>query len=446
MDQLSRADGGGKSRPFDIMHRDVLTIALPMMIAYLSSPLVGLVATGVVGQLRDEALIGGVALSTVVFDVIFTTFNFLRGATTGFTAQAFGAGDRHQEQRMLASGLMIALVCGVILLAFQSPIAEFGLAAMGAEGAVAEAASTYFTWRIWSAPFVLFNFVVFGWIIGRGDSLWGMILQTLLNALNAGLSIYWVLGLGWGVAGVAAASLVAEIATALVGVYLVWTKTDRAAWNFPGAAEFRRSFSVNGDMMIRSFALLIGLSLFTRQSGMLGIETLAANTILLRFYFFGVAFLDGIATAAEQLAGRAVGARYRPAFDRTIRLTTFWGFVFAGIVSLVFLAAGGWVIGITAPTEDVSLLAHRFLPYVVALPIFGVVAFQMDGVYIGATWSKQMRNLMVTSLALYVVAWEFLPRYYGNHGLWVALILFQSARSVAFRVMLPKLADRTFAN
>src|SRR5690606_22092395 len=140
--------------------------------------------------------------------------------------------------------------------------------------------------------------VVFGWIIGRGDAFWGMVLQTLLNGLNAALSFYWVLGLGWGVAGVAAASLVAEAVTALAGLYLIWTKTDRHAWNLPDLSAFRRALSVNGDMMVRSFALLIGLSFFTRQSGTLGIDILAANTILLRFYFFGVAFLDGVATAA----------------------------------------------------------------------------------------------------------------------------------------------------
>ena len=435
----------GGARPFAIAHRDVLVIALPMMIAYLSSPLVGLVATGVIGQLGDEALIGGVALSAVIFDVIFVTFNFLRGATTGFTAQALGAGDRRAEQRMLASGLIIALVAGLALLAFQKPIGELGLSAMGAHGAVREAAATYFEWRIWSAPFVLFNFVVFGWIIGRGEALWGMILQTLLNGLNAGLSIYWVLEMDWGVAGVAAASLVAEAVTALAGLWLVWKKTDRAAWSLPDLPAFRRAFAVNGDMMIRSFALLIGLSFFTRQSAALGIEILAANTILLRFYFFGVAFLDGVATAAEQLAGRAVGARWRPAFDSTIRLTTLWGFVFAGLVSLAFLAGGGWVIGITAPTEAVTVLAHRYLPYVVALPIFGIVAFQMDGVYIGATWSKQMRNLMVASLAVYFAAWAVLQPLFGNDGLWIALLLFQSARSVAFRLMLPRLTEQTFA-
>nr|WP_284739510.1 MATE family efflux transporter [Rhizobium sp. CG5] len=414
------------------------------MIAYLSTPLVGLVATGVIAHMGKESLVGGVALAAVVFDVIFVTFNFLRAATTGFTAQALGAGDRVGEQRALASGLIIALVAGLVLLLLQGPIGTLGLAAMGAQGEVAEAAATYFHWRIWSAPFVLFNFVAFGWIIGRGEALWSMLLQTLLNGLNAGLAYYWVIGLGWGVEGVAIASLVAEAVTALAGLFLILKKTDHTAWRLPDLAVLKRSFSVNGDMMIRSFALLIGLTFFTRQSGFLGIDVLAANTILLRFYFFGVAFLDGVATAAEQLAGRAVGARYRPAFDRTIRLTTIWGLIFAAVVSLAFFAGGGWIIELTSPTAAVTALAKSHLFYVVALPFVGIIAFQMDGVYIGATWSRQIRNLMLASLVVYFVAWAILQPLFGNDGLWIALLLFQGARSIAFRLMLPKLAAATF--
>ncbi|KQZ47791.1 MATE family efflux transporter [Rhizobium sp. Root149] len=437
-------DKSQTARAFTVESRDVLRISLPMMIAYLSTPLAGLIATGVIAQLGDENLVGGVALASVIFDVMFTTFNFLRAATTGFTAQAVGAGSKLDENRMLASGLIIALVSGLLLLLVQGPLGAFSLGVLGAEGAVAEAAAIYFHWRIWSAPLVLFNFVAFGWIIGRGEAMWSMILQTLLNVLNAGISYYSVMRLGWGVEGVAIAALVAEGATALLGGILILVKTDRLAWELPGLKSFQRSFSVNGDMMIRSFALLIGLSFFTRQSGTLGIDILAANTILLRYYFFGVAFLDGVATAAEQLAGKAVGARYRPAFDQVIRLTTIWGLVFAVIVSLAFMLSAGWVIDVLAPTGNVAALAHAYLPYMLALPILGVIAFQMDGVYIGATWSRQMRNLMVASLATYILTWAVLQPLFGNHGLWMALLVFQSARSIAFRLMLPRLADRTF--
>jgi putative MATE family efflux protein len=428
---------------FEVTHREVLRIAIPMMIAHFSTPLVSLVATGVIGQLGEEALIGGVALAAVIFDVLFVTFNFLRGATTGFTAQAFGAGDRRLEQRMLAGGLTISLVAGLAILILHVPIGHLGLSVLGAEGAVSEAASLYFSWRVWSAPFVLFNFVAFGWIIGRGDALTAMLLQGLLNGLNLGLSIWWVLGLGGGVAGLAIASLVSEAVTALAGLALIVWRTDRASWNLPDLKSLRRLFSVNGDMMIRSFALLIGLSFFTRQSGALGIDILAANTILLRFYFFGVAFLDGIATAAEQLAGRAVGARNRAAFDRMIRLTTFWALVFGAVVALSFLAGGWWVIDLASPNAVVEALAEGFLPYAAIMPLVGAIAFQMDGVYIGATWSREMRNLMLLSLATYFAAWAILQPLFGNHGLWISLLLFQSARSVVFRLMLPRLTART---
>ena len=440
---MATATSADSAPSFEVTHREVLRIAIPMMIAHFSTPLVSLVATGVIGQLGEEALIGGVALAAVIFDVLFVTFNFLRGATTGFTAQAFGAGDRRYEQRMLLGGLTISMVAGLVILLLHVPIGNLGLTVLGADGAVADAAKVYFSWRVWSAPFVLFNFVAFGWIIGRGDALTAMLLQGLLNGLNLGLSIWWVLGLDGGVAGLAIASLVSEIVTALAGAAIILCRTDKSSWNLPDMKSLRRLFSVNGDMMIRSFALLIGLSFFTRQSGELGIDILAANTILLRFYFFGVAFLDGIATAAEQLAGRAVGARNRAAFDRMIKLTTIWALVFGALVALSFLAGGWWVIDLASPNSTVEQLAEGFLPYAAIMPLVGAIAFQMDGVYIGATWSREMRNLMLLSLAIYFAAWAVLQPLFGNHGLWIALLLFQSARSIAFRLMLPKLTART---
>ncbi|WP_319518790.1 MATE family efflux transporter [uncultured Martelella sp.] len=435
---------GRVPRPFSVTHRQVLTIALPMMIAHFSTPLVSLAATGVVGQLRDEVLIGGVALAAVIFDVLFTTFNFLRAATTGFTAQAVGAEDPRAEQRMLLGGILIAVGSGLLILALHVPIGRLGLYVLDADGAVGDAAWTYYAWRVWSAPFALFNFVVFGWVIGRGEAVTALLLQVALNALNLFFSFFWVLWLNYGLAGAGAASLVAEGLTAIAGVVLILRRTDRHKWEVPDLATVKRLFSVNRDMMIRSFALLIGLSFFTRQSGVLGIDVLAANTVLLRYYFFGVAFLDGFATAAEQLAGRAVGAFYRPAFDRVIRLTTLWGVAMAVFVSAAFFISGPYVVALIAPIAKTQALAHVYLPYAAIMPLVGVIAFQMDGVFIGATWSREMRTLMLFSLACYFAAWAVLQPLFGNHGLWIAMLLFQGVRSVAFRYMLPKLADRTF--
>ena len=433
--------------PFEVSHWGILRIALPMMLAHLSTPLVGLVATGVVGQMGDAALIGGVALASVIFDVVFVSCNFLRGATTGFTAQAVGAGDRTEEQSMLLGAFGIAVTVGLTLVLMRGPIGFLGLDVLAASGPVAEAAGGYFAVRIWSAPFVLFNYVAFGWILGRGEAFLGLMLQTLLNGLGIILSLWWVLHLGWGVQGAALASVIAEAITAITGLGLVITRTSAAHWNLSeiwSTRRLHRLVAVNSDMMVRSLALLLGISFFTRQSAAMGIDVLAANTILLRFYSVAISFLDGMATAAEQLAGRAIGARYRPAFDRMVRLTTGWGIGLAVAVSITIALTGGWVIDWMAPSTAVKRLAHACLPWASVLPLAGAVAFQMDGIFIGATWSREMRNMMLLSLGIYLAAWAVLAPAFGNQGLWMSFLIFLGARSIAFRLWMRRLVPRTF--
>lgn len=435
------------SRPFLVTHWSVLRIALPMTLAYLSTPLVGLVSTGVVGQLGNAAMIGGVALAAVIFDVIFVSFNFLRGATTGFTAQATGAGDPQEEQNMLLGGLAIAALAGSLILLLQVPLARAGFAVLGADGEIAEAGIGYYAARVWSAPFVFLNFVIFGWVLGRGEALSGLLLQTLLNGCSIVFSIVLVLYLDWGVAGAGWAAVAAEVITAVAGIWILLARTEFGRWRMSemiNPSRLRRLLSVNRDMMIRSLALLGGIFFFTRQSAALGVDVLAANTILLRLYFFAVAFLDGLATAAEQLAGRAVGARYRPAFDRVVRLTTIWGVGFAVVVSLGLFAVGPWIIRTMTTIVEIQVLALVYLPWAAIIPLVGVIAFQMDGIFIGATWSREMRNMMLLSLAVYVAAWAVLAPSLGNHGLWIALLVFNGARSVAFRLQMRALVPRTF--
>lgn len=418
-----------------------------MMLAYLSTPLVGLVATGVIGQLGSVALIGGVALAAVIFDVIFASCNFLRAAATGFTAQSVGAGDRTEEQSMLLGGLGFAAVISVVILVLQAPVATLGLWALGASGSVLQAAEAYYAVRVWSAPFVLFNFVAFGWVVGRGETGYGLLLQVLLNGVNVLLSLVFVINFGWGVEGAALANLLAEGVTAVAGLALVLTRTSRGHWRFSelwNPVRLRRLASVNSDMMIRSLALLLGLSFFTKQSVGYGDEILAANTILIRYYFFGVAFLDGIATAAEQLAGRAVGSRYRPAFERVVKLTTIWGVTLALVVSALFYILGPSVIDLMTPLPEIRLLANQFLPWAALVPLTGVIAFQMDGIFIGATWSREMRNMMVLSLFIFIASWAVLHPALGNHGLWMALLIFNGTRSVVFRIQMRCLVPKTF--
>lgn len=432
---------------FSIGHRTVLALAIPMMITHLSTPLVGLVATAVIGRLGDSALIAGVALASVIFDVVFVSCNFLRFATTGFTAQAVGANDRRGEYQDLSGAIWLALAMGVMLVASQALILAGGMAALSVDEALRPVVREYFFWRIWSAPFVLFNYVLFGWLLGRGSVLMALALQTFLNGVCIGLSIYLVLYLDLGVAGAAMASLFAEFATFAVGLLVMARTIDREAWkqrNIQSGWNWRRLLRVNLDLMVRSIALLVGVSLFTRQSATLGVDILAANTILLRLYFVSVAILDGFATAAEQLAGRAVGARYRPAFDFAIRATTRWGLGFAVALCLGLLFAGPVLIDMMAPTAAVRDIADRFLPWAAILPVAAVTAFQLDGVFVGATWSREMRNMMLLSLAVFIAAFTILQPPFGNHGLWIAMVIFQLARCAGFGLLLPRLAARTF--
>jgi len=272
--------------PFAVTNGTVLRLALPMMLAYISTPLVGAVDTAVIGQLGQAAPIGGIAIAAIIFDVLFATFNFLRGGTTGLTAQAVGAGDRLEQVSVLLRAILVSLAAAFPIILLQQPIAVISIAAMDVEGDVARAALAYFFVRVWSAPFALVNYAVLGWVLGRGESGAGLLLQTLLNGLNVLLTVTLVLAFGLGVAGAAWGTLAAEAIAAAAGLALAAAKVrgrplPRAATVFD-LAQLRRMMAVNGDMMIRSFVLLFAFALFARQGAAFGEVTLAGNPILMR--------------------------------------------------------------------------------------------------------------------------------------------------------------------
>ena len=433
--------------PFEVTHAAVLRISVPMMIAYLSTPLVSVVDMAVIGHLGDPALMGGVAVAAVIFDVVFAAFNFLRAATTGLTAQALGAGDERELRAVLARAGLLALAAGVLVVLMQWPLAFAGFRGMGVSGGVAEAGLAYFHVRIWSAPFILLNYAILGWILGRGEGGVGLFLQAVLNGINVVLCLWFVLRLGWGVEGAALAAVIAEAVTSIAGLAIVRPRIGKRhpsrkdIWR---PAELRRMLSINWDIMLRSLALVLGLALFTRESATFGPVILAANSVLLRFYMVTSCFLDGFATAAEQLAGRAVGARFRPAFNRVVRLTLCWGLFTALGLSAIFILAGPALIELMTNVADVREAANRFLAWAALMPLVGVVAFQMDGIFIGATWSRDMRNMMILSLGVYLAALVVLTPAWGNDGLWLAMLIFLGVRSLVFPWRMRRLLPRTF--
>ncbi len=444
-------DHGAASRavhPFEVSNRLVFSIALPMTLAYMTTPLLGIVDTAVVGQLGDAALLGGLAAGAIIFDVVFATFNFLRSGTTGLVAQAFGRRDTLEEQAILWRAVLVGAVCGLVLLLAAPLIAAAGVWFIAGEARVSEALSTYVLIRLVGAPPALINYAILGYVLGRGESGIGLGLQLILNVTNIVLSIALGLSLGWGLEGVAWATVIGETLAMAIGLAFVMRRFRRTPPMRRGALRdtvaLKAMFVLNRDIMIRSFVLLGAFALLTRAGAQLGTLTLAANAVLMNFFMLAGYLLDGFATAAEQIAGRAVGARYKPAFMRAVRLTALWGFAFSGVIALLFLAFGEWLIALVTTAPEVRTEAARYLVWAALTAVAGVLAFQMDGVFIGATWSRDMRNMMLLSFLLYVVALQVLGSAFGNHGLWAALHVFLIARGLSLAAIVPSRARRTF--
>jgi multidrug resistance protein, MATE family len=435
-------------RRFTVTNKMVLRIALPMTIAYLTTPLIGIADTAIVGQMGDAALLGGLAAGAIVFDLVFASFNFLRSGTTGLVSQAYGSRDRAEEQAIFLRALILALLIGAALIVLGPVIATIGAWFIAGEPRVTEALQTYVLIRLWSAPLALGNYAILGYVLWRGEGGVGLALQFAINATNIALSVWLGLHLGWGLEGVAWGTVLGEAFGFAVGIAVLTTRFGRRGPLRPGAlrdlAKLRAMLALNRDIMIRCFALLAAFALLARQGAQLGTVTLAANAVLMNFFLVASYFLDGFATAAEQLAGRAVGARWRPAFDRAVRLTAIWGFALAGLLALVVLVFGDQLIALITTAPEVRDLAATYLPWAALTAVTAVLAFQMDGVFIGATWSRDMRNMMLLSLALYVAALFTLGPLFGNHGLWASLHVFLLARGLSLLAVLPRRAAQTF--
>ncbi len=434
-------------RPDVVTHRRVLAIALPMTVAHLTTPLLGIVDTAVVGRLGSAALIGGVALGAVAFDFLFWGFGFLRMGTVGLAAQALGRGDRLSERAVLMRALLIGLVCGLGLILLQVPIKLAVLRLAGASPEVDAALAAYFDVRIWAAPFSFINYVVAGWLTGIARTGHALVLQVVIGLLNMALTIFLVLGLGWGVAGSAAGTLMAEAVGAAAGLFacarLLGYRLAVPRVVLLDKAALKECLVLNRDIMIRTAALMLAFSFFAAQGARAGDVTLAANALLNNMVLLAAYFLDGFATAAEQVCGQAVGARNRAAFARGLRLVLLWGFGCALVASLIYLAFGPMLIDLMTTSPEVRQAARGFLIFAVLLPLVGIFAYVFDGIYIGALWSRDMRNLMLASLVIYFAAWALL-RPLGNEGLWLAFLAFLAARGALQGARLPGLMRRAF--
>jgi MATE family multidrug resistance protein len=427
--------------------RDVFAIAGPAMLANLTTPMLGVVATAAIGRVGDATLLGGVALSAVVFDCLFWLFGFLRMGTVAFSAQALGARQTDELPLILLRGFIIAGVIGVSLIALQIPLGSLLFKLMGGSENVTNAARSYFAIRIWAAPLTLANYVVLGWLVGQARAKLALVLQIAINAVSMAATVLLVLVLDWGVAGAAAAAVIAEAVGVVLGLAvarrLSGDRRNVSRTALFDAAKLKFMMVVNRDILIRTAALIGALTFFTAQGARAGDVTLAANAVLNNFLLISAFFLDGLANAAQQLCGRAYGARNRIGFTSATRLVIAWSLGFAILVSAIYALFGGMLIDVMTTSAEVRRIAREFLWLAAIAPVLGVFAFTYDGIFIGATWTRDMRNLMILSLLIYLAAWALL-RPFGNTGLWGALLVLYAARGGLQALRYPSLLRASF--
>ncbi|MGK9054904.1 MATE family efflux transporter [Neorhizobium petrolearium] len=421
-----------------------------MTLGFLTTPLLGLTDTAVVGHLGKPEALAGLAIGAILFDLIYGSLSFLRTSTTGLVAQAFGRGDRHEQQAVFWRALLSALALGLFMLALSPLILAFAPDLMTSDPAVAEVTRQYFGIRVLTSPATFANFAILGFVLGRGQGVLGLTLQIILNGTNIVLAILFGLILGWGVAGVAWATAAAEASAVAIGLLILsrqFSAADRPSRaEIFDTAKLKQLFQLNADILIRSLILNGAFALLTRVGSGFGAVTLAANAVLMNIFMLSAFFLDGLAGAAEQLAGRAVGAQYRPSFNQALKLTGLWSFAMAAIVGLFFITFGEPIIHLLTTSEEVRQEAYTYLAWAAVTGLTGALAFQMDGVFIGATWSREMRNMMLVSFAGYCASLALLVPPFGNHGLWLSLNLFLLMRGFFLAAMVPRKARQSFVS
>ena len=428
--------------PRQITHKRVLGIALPIVLANATVPILGLVDTGVVGQLGDPVPIGAVAIGATILTAIYWLFGFLRMGTTGMTSQALGAGDQGEADALLSRALILGVSAGVVMIILQLPLFAAGLQISPASPEVEDAARTYMAIRVWSAPAAIALFGITGWLIATERTRAVLVLQLWMNGLNILLDLVFVLGFGWGVTGVAVATFLAEWTGLALGVYFCRDVFLRPFWNaWPRVLDRARLWTmaaVNRDILLRSLCLEATFVSFLFFGAAFGDVPLAANQILLQFLHVAAHMLDGFAFSAETLVGNAFGAKNPARLRRAAKLTSLWGLGVVVLFSFCIWAFGPGVIAFMTTSVPVREAAIALLPWMIAAPLLGIAAWMLDGIFIGATRTADMRNMAAVSALIYFAAvWAF--QGFGNDGLWMALLISLVARGITLGLRYPTL-------
>jgi MATE family multidrug resistance protein len=430
----------------DMTHGRVLRIAGPIVLSNATVPLLGAVDTAVIGQLGDAASLGAVGIGAVILATLYWAFGFLRMSTSGLAAQAQGAGDLGERSAVLLRALIVGLVAGLALVVAQGLLFAAAFSAAPASAEVEGLAHQYLAIRIWGAPATIALYALTGWLVGLERTRGVLVLQLWQNGLNILLDLWFVLGLGWGVPGVALATLIAEWTGLLLALWLARDAFGpvlrEALARLGDRIAIRRMFSASRDIMARTILLQLSFTSFVFLGARFGDVTLAANQVLIQFLEITAYALDGFAFAAEALIGQAIGARSVGDTRAAGRICMQWGFGGAVALALVFALFGPMIIDLMTTAPDVREAARAYLPWLVVAPLIGVAAWIYDGIFIGALLTGDMLRAMLVSVAIYVVALLILVPLAGNHGLWAALMVLNVTRCITLWRLYPKIAVR----
>lgn len=432
-------------------HREYLVLAIPLILSGISTPILGAVDTAVVGRIPDPATIGGVAVGAVIFNTMYWLLGFLRVSTSGFTAQAEGANNQNEMILSFLRPMILALFFGLLFICLQGPILTISLTFIGGSEAVSTFASSYFSIRIWGAPFILLSYVIIGWLIGMGKVRLALATQIWMNVLNIILDLVFVLELGMGVKGVAYATLIAEVSAVVLGAVLLYlTNREKLAHiklsMLIETEPILKMMKMNRDLFLRTVCLLTMTVIFTSVGASMGEVTLAANAILLQIHYIIAYFFGGFANASSILVGRATGGLNLFLYKRAYTLSAQWGLGSAILLSLSVLIFGESIIASFTTITEVKAMSEDFLVWMLVFPIFGFWGLQLEGIFSGATQAKFIRDSIGVALIVFLIAlWLFVPRY-QNHGLWIAFVVFSLSRSFFLSLFIPKLTREKFTN
>jgi multidrug resistance protein, MATE family len=428
---------------YGITHRRVLSIALPIVISNATVPILGAVDTGVIGQLGGAAPIGAVGIGAIILGALYWIFGFLRMGTVGLTSQALGGGDAQEVRALFFRSIGTGVLAGMAFITFQIPIFAGAFWIAPASEEVEGLARAYMSIRVWSAPAAIAIYGLSGWLIAQERTRAVLMVQLFMNMTNIILDFWFVLGLGLGVEGVAVATLIAEWGGLGLGLYLcrqVFRGLALSLWQqIVNRRRLIHMMQVNGDILIRSVLLQAGFVSFLFFGAELGDVTLAANQVLLQFVYLASYAMDGFVFAAESLVGQAMGARALAQLRRGASVTAVWAFGSALVLATGFWIVGPFVIDVMAKDPTVQEAARLYLPHMVAAPLFGALAWMLDGVFIGATRTQDMRNMMILSFLGYCGLVLLLLPSFGNHGLWMAMNGFFILRGVSLAFRYPAL-------